>query len=130
MSTHAIEIHGLTKTFGSTRAVNDLSFTVEPGNVVGFLGPNGSGKTTTLRALLGFISADSGTALVEGVPFTDLPDPARSVGAVSIGHVSADSDRRRVQRTTSSRGKSETTSSQNGLGSRGLPSSLAASRTR
>ncbi|HEY1826798.1 MAG TPA: ATP-binding cassette domain-containing protein, partial [Acidimicrobiales bacterium] len=55
-----IEIKGLTKHFGTVAAVNDLSFTVQPGCVTGFLGPNGSGKTTTLRMLLGLVTPNSG----------------------------------------------------------------------
>ena len=55
-SVTAIEITGLSKSYGPTLAVDDLSFTVDPGRIVGFLGPNGAGKTTTLRALLGLIS--------------------------------------------------------------------------
>jgi ABC-2 type transport system ATP-binding protein len=82
VSDAAIEIAGLSKRFGSTQAVSDLSFTVRAGTVVGFLGPNGSGKTTTLRALLGFIKADAGTATVEGRRFVELDDPAATVGAV------------------------------------------------
>jgi ABC-2 type transport system ATP-binding protein len=80
-----VEIMGLSKRYGSTLAVDDLSFTVEPGRIVGFLGPNGAGKTTTLRALLGLISPTAGSATVEGVPFAQLPDPARTVGAVLDG---------------------------------------------
>jgi ABC-2 type transport system ATP-binding protein len=72
----------LTKSFGAVRAVNDLSFTVEPGEVTGFLGPNGAGKTTTLRMLLGLVRPDAGSALVGGVPYADLAEPVRSVGAV------------------------------------------------
>jgi len=77
-----IEIEGLSKSFGSTRAVSDLSFTVGEGKIVGFLGPNGSGKTTTLRALLGLIRPDSGTLTIEGARFVELPEPATTVGAV------------------------------------------------
>ena len=77
-----VEVRGLTKSFGAVRAVSDLSFTVEPGQVTGFLGPNGAGKTTSLRMVLGLIRPDSGTATFDGVPYTALPDPARTVGAV------------------------------------------------
>jgi ABC-2 type transport system ATP-binding protein len=80
-STATIEIQGLSKRFGSTQAVSELSFTVQPGTVVGFLGPNGAGKTTTLRTLLGFIRPDAGTATIEGRPYRELPDPAGTVGA-------------------------------------------------
>jgi ABC-2 type transport system ATP-binding protein len=82
MSKDAIEIEGLSKRFGKTQAVQDLSFTVPEGTVVGFLGPNGAGKTTTLRALLGLIKPDSGTTRIEGQHFTEVPNPADTVGAV------------------------------------------------
>lgn len=78
----SIEVRGITKRFGSVLAVDDLSFTVEPGTVTGFLGPNGAGKTTTLRMLLGLVRPTAGRALVNGVPYHDLPDPTRVVGAV------------------------------------------------
>jgi len=77
-----VEVRGLTKSFGAVRAVSDLGFTVEPGQVTGFLGPNGAGKTTTLRMVLGLIRPDTGTATFDGVPYADLPDPSRTVGAV------------------------------------------------
>ena len=67
-----IEVRGLTKTYGSTRAVDDLTFSVKPGIVTGFLGPNGAGKSTTMRMILGLDSPTSGTALVEGVPYHQL----------------------------------------------------------
>ena len=73
---------GLTKRFGQILAVDDLSFTVEPGTVTGFLGPNGAGKTTTLRMLLGLVAPSSGSALVNGVSYHELPDPTRTVGGV------------------------------------------------
>ncbi|MGH9029306.1 MAG: ABC transporter ATP-binding protein, partial [Acidimicrobiales bacterium] len=78
----AIELRSLTKHFGPVVAVDDLSVSVEPGTVTGFLGPNGAGKTTTLRMLLGLVSPSSGTALVNGASYRDLPDPTRTVGAV------------------------------------------------
>ena len=77
-----IVVDGLTKSFGSVTAVAGLGFTVEPGSVTGFLGPNGSGKTTTLRMILGLVRPDAGTATVNGVPFGQLGHPARVVGAV------------------------------------------------
>jgi ABC-2 type transport system ATP-binding protein len=77
-----VEARGLSKSFGPVRAVSDLSFTVEPGSVTGFLGPNGAGKTTTLRVLLGLIQPDAGTASFNGAPYTALPTPLRTVGAV------------------------------------------------
>ncbi len=77
-----IAVDGLTKDFGATRAIDDLSFEVKPGRVVGFIGPNGSGKTTTLRMLLGLVRPTSGEALIGGRRFADLEDPGRQVGAV------------------------------------------------
>jgi ABC-2 type transport system ATP-binding protein len=76
-----ITVERLTKRYGETLAVDDLSFTVEAGRVTGFLGPNGSGKTTTMRALLGLIRPSSGRALVLGKPFHELANPVRAVGA-------------------------------------------------
>jgi ABC-2 type transport system ATP-binding protein len=77
-----IKAHGLTKRFGPVRAVDDLSFSVEPGSVTGFLGPNGAGKTTTLRMLLGLVAPDAGTATIGGRAYADLPEPLHEVGAV------------------------------------------------
>ena len=77
-----VEVHGLTKTFGPVRAVDDLSFTVEPGSLTGFLGPNGAGKTTTLRTMLGLLTPDSGTATFNGRSYAQLAEPVRTVGAV------------------------------------------------
>jgi ABC-2 type transport system ATP-binding protein len=76
-----IEFRNITKRFGPTTAVNDLSFTVEPGRVTGFLGPNGAGKTTTLRMLLGLVTPTSGTATFGGLRYRDLPRPLDTVGA-------------------------------------------------
>ena len=64
--TAVIEVAGLRKSFGRTQALDGLDLTVAPGEVHGFLGPNGSGKTTTIRILLGLIRADAGTALLLG----------------------------------------------------------------
>ena len=77
-----IEVQGLTKSFGGSRAIDDLSFTVRPGIVTGFLGPNGAGKSTTMRLILGLDRPDSGRALVNGKPFTDSQEPMREVGAL------------------------------------------------
>jgi ABC-2 type transport system ATP-binding protein len=77
-----ITVQQLTKQFGPVTAVQNLSFTVEPGSVTGFLGPNGAGKTTTLRMVLGLVAPTGGTATVNGQPFTGLGNPARVVGAV------------------------------------------------
>ena len=77
-----IVVDGLTKVFPrNIRAVDQLSFTVEPGSVTGFLGPNGAGKTTTLRMLLGLVHPTSGTATIGGQPYRHIPDPLRAVGA-------------------------------------------------
>src|SRR3984885_14142761 len=81
----AIEVAGLSKHYGTTAAVEDLSFTVAYGRITGFLGPNGAGKTTTLRALLGLISPTSGTVTIDGCPYAQLPDPVRAVGALLDG---------------------------------------------
>jgi len=77
----AISFQNLTKRYGSVLAVDDLSFDVEPGQVTGFLGPNGSGKTTTLRILLGLAVPAAGTATIGGLAYHQLPDPVRQVGA-------------------------------------------------
>ena len=77
-----IVVSGLSKTFGPVRAVDNLSFTVEPGSVTGFLGPNGAGKTTTLRMLLGLVTPTGGTATIGGLRYADIPQPMRTVGAV------------------------------------------------
>ncbi|MFP5252577.1 MAG: ABC transporter ATP-binding protein [Actinomycetes bacterium] len=76
-----LEVDGLTKHFGGTVALDGLSFTVRPGVVTGFLGPNGSGKTTTLRCLLGLVTPTRGTATIGGQRYRDLADPVRTVGA-------------------------------------------------
>ena len=77
-----VEARALTKRYGSTAAVSELSFTVPRGRITGFLGPNGAGKSTTLRMLLGLVHPTAGEALVQGVRYAALADPAREVGAV------------------------------------------------
>ena len=77
-----IVITQLTKRFGATTAVEDLSFTVQPGVVTGFLGPNGAGKTTTMQLLLGLLAPTSGSATLGGVPYPALREPTRTVGAL------------------------------------------------
>src|SRR5262249_57430559 len=76
-----VKVHDLTKTFGRVTAVRAMTFTAQAGKVTGFLGPNGSGKTTTLRIVLGLVRPDAGTALIGGVPYDRLASPRRSVGA-------------------------------------------------
>ena len=77
-----VEVRDLTKTFGRVTAVRGMSFTAQAGQVTGFLGPNGSGKTTTLRILLGLVRADAGAALIGGVPYGRLAQPRRMAGAM------------------------------------------------
>jgi ABC-2 type transport system ATP-binding protein len=77
-----IELTNLTKTYGNTAAVRDLTFTVKPGIVTGFLGPNGAGKSTTMRLILGLDAPDSGQALVDGKVYRDFPAPLAEVGAL------------------------------------------------
>jgi ABC-2 type transport system ATP-binding protein len=77
-----IEVEGLTKRFGSTLAVDDLTFSVRPGTITGFLGPNGAGKSTTMRAILGLVRPTAGAATVLGKPYRDLDDPMRRVGVL------------------------------------------------
>jgi ABC-2 type transport system ATP-binding protein len=77
-----VSCRGLTKRFGELLAVDDVTFSLEPGTVTGFLGPNGAGKTTTLRVLLGLAAPTAGEALVFGRRYRDLDQPLRRVGAV------------------------------------------------
>jgi len=77
-----IQIDHLSKRFGPTVAVADLSFEVEAGSVTGFLGPNGAGKTTTLRTLLGLVRPTSGQATIHGRPYRELSHPIAQVGAL------------------------------------------------
>ena len=77
-----IEARNLVKRYGSTMAVNDLSFSIRPGMVTGFLGPNGAGKTTTMRMILGLDAPTQGSVTVGGRSYRDLPAPMREVGAL------------------------------------------------
>jgi ABC-2 type transport system ATP-binding protein len=77
-----IEARGLVKRYGSTTAVDDLSFDVLPGTVTGFLGPNGAGKSTTMRMMLGLDRPDAGTVKINGQNYHDLRWPLREVGAL------------------------------------------------
>jgi ABC-2 type transport system ATP-binding protein len=77
-----IEVSGLTKRFGGTTAVDDLSFGVRSGAVTGFLGPNGAGKSTTMRMILGLDRPTAGSARVAGRRYAELREPLRTVGAL------------------------------------------------
>lgn len=77
-----IEVRGLTKRYGPTTVVDDLSFTVEAGHVTGFLGPNGAGKSTTMRMIVGLAAPDRGSVTVDGRRYRDLPVPLTEVGAL------------------------------------------------
>jgi ABC-2 type transport system ATP-binding protein len=77
-----IEARSLTKRYGDTLAVDNLSFKAEPGRITGFLGPNGAGKTTTMRLILGLDRPSGGTVRVNGKRFSDLASPMREVGAL------------------------------------------------
>jgi ABC-2 type transport system ATP-binding protein len=77
-----IEAEHLTKRYGKTVAVNEVSFAVKSGQVTGFLGPNGAGKSTTMRMILGLDTPSSGEVRVDGRPYHQLEDPLRSVGAL------------------------------------------------
>jgi ABC-2 type transport system ATP-binding protein len=77
-----IEAEGLVKRYGTTTAVDELTFTVQPGKVTGFLGPNGSGKSTTMRLILGLDRPDAGVTRIDGHPYRDLRWPLREVGSM------------------------------------------------
>src|ERR1039457_5041618 len=77
-----IEVTGLHKRFGSTTALDGMSFTVMPGQVTGFVGPNGAGKSTTMRVILGLDAADEGSALVGGRPYRSRRPPLSHIGAL------------------------------------------------
>src|SRR5258705_3575095 len=70
-----IEITGLRKRFGPSIALDGMSFTVQPGQVTGFVGPNGAGKSTTMRVILGLDTPDAGRALIGGQPYRSLRRP-------------------------------------------------------
>ena len=78
-----IEVVHLTKRYGAVTAVDDLTFALDPGTITGFVGANGAGKSTTLRMLLGLTRPTSGSALIDGRPYADLREPARTVGALT-----------------------------------------------
>jgi ABC-2 type transport system ATP-binding protein len=80
MSTIAVKV--LTKRYGTVTAVDDLTFQLAPGRITGFLGPNGAGKSTTIRLLLGLARPTAGHATINGLPYAELRDPLRQVGAL------------------------------------------------
>jgi ABC-2 type transport system ATP-binding protein len=77
-----IEVSSLRKRFGHTVALDGMTFSVQPGEVTGFVGPNGAGKSTTMRVILGLDAADAGSAVIGGKPYRTLPQPLRHVGAL------------------------------------------------
>jgi ABC-2 type transport system ATP-binding protein len=77
-----VEVARLHKRFGSTLALDGMTFTVSPGQVTGFIGPNGAGKSTTMRVILGLDAPDEGTTLISGRPYVSLRDPLTQVGAL------------------------------------------------
>jgi ABC-2 type transport system ATP-binding protein len=81
-----IEAHNLTKRYGETTAVSDLTFTVRPGIVTGFLGPNGSGKSTTMRLILGLDAPSEGEVKVNGKRYAEFPAPLHEVLALAQTH--------------------------------------------
>ena len=82
MNEAAIEVTGLRKRFGTTLALDGMTFTVQPGQVTGFVGPNGAGKSTTMRVILGLDSPDAGTALIGGRRYASLHRPLTAVGSL------------------------------------------------
>jgi ABC-2 type transport system ATP-binding protein len=82
VSEQAIEVCGLRKRFGTTQALDGMTFTVPPGRVTGFVGPNGAGKSTTIRVILGLDAPDEGHALIGGQIYSELRFPLRRVGAL------------------------------------------------
>lgn len=77
-----INVSGITKTYGSTTVVDNISFEVKAGRVTGFVGPNGAGKSTTMQAMVGLTNPDSGEVRYAGVRYTDLSTPVRVIGSV------------------------------------------------
>ena len=82
-----VEVKNLTKFYGSIKAVDDISFTVETGEVLGFLGPNGAGKSTTMNMIRGYLSSTSGTVTIDGCEILDDPIHAKSkIGYLPENH--------------------------------------------
>jgi ABC-2 type transport system ATP-binding protein len=80
--TATIEIDGLRKRFGPAQALDEMTFTVQPGQVTGFAGPNGAGKSTTMRVVPGLDAPDAGTATIGGRPYRTLQNPLTHVGTL------------------------------------------------
>ena len=77
-----ITVEGLTKKYGGFTAVDDITFTAQPGRVTGFLGPNGAGKSTSMRIMVGLTPPSSGSATILGRRYSDLPNPGIEVGVL------------------------------------------------
>ncbi|WP_018155895.1 ABC transporter ATP-binding protein [Demetria terragena] len=77
-----IHVDSVTKTYGSTRVLENVTFTAQPGRVTGFLGPNGAGKSTTMRIMVGLTRPTAGSATIEGHHYADLPNPGRDIGVL------------------------------------------------
>jgi ABC-2 type transport system ATP-binding protein len=77
-----ITVEGVTRRYGRFTAVDDVSFTAQPGRVTGFLGPNGAGKSTTMRVMVGLTKATAGTVTISGRHYVDLPNPGLEVGVL------------------------------------------------
>ncbi len=77
-----ITLEGVSKSYGSFTAVDDVSFVARPGRVTGFLGPNGAGKSTSMRVMVGLTPADGGTATIGGLTYAEIPNPGRHVGVL------------------------------------------------
>src|SRR6201989_3300233 len=77
-----IDVSGLRKRFGTTTALDGMTFTVTPGQVTGFVGPTGAGKSTTMRVIVGLDPPDDGTATVNGQPYRSLRHPMHHLGAL------------------------------------------------
>jgi ABC-2 type transport system ATP-binding protein len=80
-----IDVFEVTKRYGATLALDNISFSVEPGRVTGFLGPNGAGKSTAMRLMIGLDEPDDGSALINGMPYRNLSQPLRQAGALLDG---------------------------------------------
>jgi ABC-2 type transport system ATP-binding protein len=77
-----ITVESVTRTYGAFTAVDDVTFTAQPGRVTGFLGPNGAGKSTTMRIMVGLTRPTSGTVTIAGRHYADLPNPGLEVGVL------------------------------------------------